>query len=227
MQISILVPVYNEEKTLTQIMDHLLKLPLEKEIIAIDDASTDGSRPILQALCDQGKIIFLKHETNQGKGAAILTGLEASRGRYTIIQDADLEYNPDDILNLYEYAAEHEVEVVFGSRISNPASGRSYQRYYWGGRLLTFIANLLYRVNITDESTCYKMVKTDLLKSLNLTCKRFEFCPELVARLGKKKIRIHEIPIRYNPRNMEEGKKIRWHDGLMAIWTLVKHRLRP
>ena len=227
MQISILVPVYNEEKTLTQIIDHLLKLPLEKEIIAIDDASTDGSRLILQALCDQGKIIFLKHDTNRGKGAAILTGLESSHGRYTIIQDADLEYNPDDIIKLYEYAVENDVEVVFGSRISNPTTGRSYQRYYWGGRLLTFIANLLYRVNITDESTCYKMVKTDLLKSLNLTCRRFEFCPELVARLGKKNIRIHEIPIRYNPRNMEEGKKIRWHDGLMAIWTLVKLRLRP
>jgi hypothetical protein len=121
-------------------------------------------------------------------------------------------------------AKKNGAPAVFGSRVRNVASGISYRRYYWGGRLLTLLANLLYRVNITDESTCYKMVQTELMKSLDLRCRRFEFCPEVVAKLGRRKIPIREIPIRYNPRKMEEGKKIRWHDGAAAIWTLLRYR---
>ncbi|MDD4051868.1 MAG: glycosyltransferase family 2 protein [candidate division Zixibacteria bacterium] len=225
MELSIIVPVFNEEKTLAEILDRLTVLPVDKEIIVVDDASRDGSPTILQRYADAGTITLLSHPANQGKGAAIVTGLVHARGRYTIIQDADLEYDPDDIVAMLDVATKNDAPVVFGSRVRNIASGISYRRYYWGGRLLTFLANLLYRVDITDESTCYKMVRTDLMKSLGLTCRRFEFCPELVAKLGRRRIPIREIPIRYNPRKMEEGKKIRWTDGAMAIWTLLRYRL--
>jgi glycosyltransferase involved in cell wall biosynthesis len=224
MKLSIIVPVFNEEETLPIIMGRLLELPIEKEIIAVDDASQDSSGRILAELADTGSITLLTHPVNRGKGASIVTGLEQARGEYTIIQDADLEYDPNDIIKIYDTARRHNADAVFGSRIHNPESGISYRRYYWGGRFLTFLANILYGVNISDESTCYKMVRTDLFKSLNLTCRRFEFCPELVAKLGKRKIKIFEIPIQYNPRKIEAGKKIRWHDGLQAIWTLIKHR---
>lgn len=225
MDLSIIVPVFNEDKTVSAVLERLIALPVDKEIIAVDDASRDGSAAILRRYADAGRIVLLPHAENQGKGAAIVTGLAAARGEYTVIQDADLEYDPDDLLAMLAEARAHDAPVVFGSRVRNDSSGISYRRYYWGGRLLTALANLLYRVNISDESTCYKMVRTDLMKSLGLRCRRFEFCPELVARLGRRKIPIREIPIRYNPRKMDEGKKIRWHDGAEAIWTLLRYRL--
>lgn len=226
MLLSIIVPVYNEGKTLGAILNLLLALPVDKELIVVDDASRDDSPAILKQYADAGRIRLLRHEANQGKGAAIITGLTAAQGEYTIIQDADLEYDPNDIVTMLNAAQANGAEAVFGSRVRNISSGISYRRYYWGGRLLTLLANLLYRVTITDESTCYKLVRTELLKSLHLTCRRFEFCPELVAKLGKRGIPIREIPIQYHPRKMEEGKKIRWHDGAIAIWTLFKYRFR-
>jgi glycosyltransferase involved in cell wall biosynthesis len=225
--VTIIVPVYNEEKTLAEILHRLGGLPIDKEIVAVDDASSDSSPEILQSFAEQGKIRHYTHQVNQGKGAAIRTGLAHATGLYTVIQDADLEYEPTDIVDMLATAKRHNADAVFGSRIRNPRSGVSYKRYYWGGKLLTILANILYRVNISDESTCYKMVRTELLTSLGLTCKRFEFCPELVAKLGKRKVKIFEIPITYRPRKMGEGKKIRWHDGLVAIWTLIKYRLLP
>jgi len=225
MKLSIIVPVFNEEDSLPIIMDRLFELPVEKQIIAVDDASSDSSPDILKKMADAGRLTLLTHSQNQGKGAAIVTGLAHATGEYTIIQDADLEYDPNDIPKILAEAGRHNADAVFGSRIHNPEAGVSYRRYYWGGKLLTLLANILYGVNISDESTCYKMVKTDLMKSLNLSCRRFEFCPELVAKLGKRKIKIFEIPIYYSPRKIEAGKKIRWHDGLEAIWTLIKFRI--
>jgi dolichol-phosphate mannosyltransferase len=224
MQLSIIVPVYNEEKSLAVILERLLALDVDKEIIAVDDGSHDRSPEILHKLADEKKIVYIRHEKNQGKGAAIVTGLTRAAGEYVVIQDADLEYDPTDIVKMLATARRHNADAVFGSRTHNPQSGISYRRYYWGGRFLTFLANLLYRVNISDESTCYKMVRGDLIKSLHLTCRRFEFCPELVAKLGRKKVPIFEVPIAYFPRTMDEGKKIRWHDGAIAIWTLLKYR---
>ena len=224
MKLTIIVPVFNEEDSLSIIMNRLFELPVEKQIIAVDDASSDGSSGILKQMADAGRLVLLTHATNQGKGAAIVTGLAHATGDYTIIQDADLEYDPNDILKMLAAAERHNADAVFGSRIHNPEAGVSYRRYYWGGRFLTLLANILYHTNISDESTCYKMVRTDLMKSLNLTCRRFEFCPELVAKLGKRKVKIFEIPIYYSPRKIEAGKKIRWHDGLEAIWTLIKLR---
>jgi len=218
------LPVFNEQDTLSVILNRLLKLPIDKQIIAVDDASQDGTPDILKEFAARDEIEVLTHDNNRGKGTAIRTGLQRAHGEYTVIQDADLEYDPEDIVKMLAAAERHRAEAVFGSRVHNPQSGISYRRYYWGGKFLTFLANLLYGVNISDESTCYKMVKTDLLKSLDLKCRRFEFCPELVAALGKRKIRIFEIPISYHPRKIEAGKKIRWHDGLQAIWTLIKNR---
>ncbi|MCK5124879.1 MAG: glycosyltransferase family 2 protein [candidate division Zixibacteria bacterium] len=223
MRLSIIVPVYNEEKTLSEILDRLVNLPLDCEIIAIDDGSSDNSPAILNSYTS---ITSICHSDNKGKGAAIRTGLEAVAGDYTVIQDADLEYDPNDIIKMLQTAERHNADAVFGSRIHNPESGISYKRFYWGGKFLTFLANLLYDISISDESTCYKMVRTTLLKSLNLSCERFEFCPELVAKLGKRSIKIFEIPISYTPRKIHEGKKIRWTDGAEAIWTLIKFRFR-
>ena len=224
MKLSIIVPVFNEQDTLPIILNRLFDLPPKKQIIVVDDASSDHSPAILRKLANEGRITLLTHAENRGKGAAIVTGLMYAVGEYTVIQDADLEYDPGDIVRMLNTAEKHGADAVFGSRIHNPESGISYRRYYWGGRFLTALANILYGVNISDESTCYKMVRTDLMKSLNLTCRRFEFCPELVSKLGRRKIKILEIPIAYHPRKMEAGKKIRWYDGLQAIWTLIKNR---
>lgn len=225
MELSVIVPVYNEARTVAQILDRLLALEVRAQVIAVDDGSTDSSASVLEDYHAKHSIVHLRHTRNRGKGAAIVTGLQAAEGTYTVIQDADLEYDPADIVALYKTAVRHNADAVFGSRTMNPSSGISYRRFYWGGRFLTLLANLLYGVNITDESTCYKLVRTELMKSLDLRCHRFEFCPELVAKLGKRKIKIFEIPITYNPRKLEEGKKIRWYDGVHAIWTLLKNRL--
>ncbi|MEW5925795.1 MAG: glycosyltransferase family 2 protein, partial [Candidatus Zixiibacteriota bacterium] len=168
---------------------------------------------------------IIEKSSNIGKGDGIVEGLKYASGKYTVIQDGDLEYDPEDIIKMVQLAEQKNAIAVFGSRILNPQAGISYKRYLWGGKLLTFLANLLFGVNITDESTCYKMVRTDIFKAMHIESRRFEFCPEVVAKLGRNKIKIHEIPIIYKPRNFEEGKKIRWVDGLEAIWTLFKYRL--
>ena len=177
MELSIIVPVFNEEKTLVRNPGQVDRAPCGKRDHRGGQRLRDGSPVIMRRFADAGRIVLLSHPVNRGKGAAIVTGLAVATGAYTIIQDADLEYDPDDILTMLAEAKRNNAPAVFGSRVRNVASGISYRRYYWGGRLLTFLANLLYRVNITDESTCYKMVQTELMKSLGLRCRRFEFCP--------------------------------------------------
>lgn len=221
------MPLYNEQKTVSEIIGKVLALPIDLELIIIDNASTDSTGQIIGKFADRDNVRIIRREKNIGKGDAVVAGLELASGKYTIIQDGDLEYDPDDIVKMVNTAEEKKALAIFGSRILNQGSGISYYRYLWGGKLLTLVANILYFNGITDESTCYKMVRTDLMKSLKLECKRFEFCPELVAKLGRNNIKIYEIPIAYYPRKFEEGKKIRWIDGVEAIWALLKYRFKP
>lgn len=234
-KLSIIVPVYNEQATVSILLERLFRLILpqgiEKEIIVVDDGSSDGTMDILHDLAVRPpngrtyRLVLLRHKTNQGKGMAIRTGLVRATGNYIVIQDADLEYNPNNLVRMVEKVQETGAEAIFGSRrlsAPNQEQGRWY--YYLGGVYLTWLANLLYGTKITDEPTCYKMIKTDLLRSLNLTCTGFEFCPEVVSKLGRNKVKIVEIPISYHPRGTKEGKKIRFKDALIATWILVRNR---
>jgi len=198
------------------------KISLEKEIIIVDDGSTDGTQDILKTLSSPlFKIIF--HRDNQGKGASIRTAIKKITGEVVVIQDADLEYDPNDYQKLIQPILEGRAEVVYGSRILG-SKNRSGLSYYFGGKFLTLVTNLLYSTKITDESTCYKVFKANILKSINLKCRRFEFCPEVTAKVAKKGIQIYEVPINYYPRDKKEGKKIKWRDGMEAIWTLIKYK---
>ncbi|MDH4223412.1 MAG: glycosyltransferase family 2 protein [candidate division Zixibacteria bacterium] len=226
MKLSIIIPVYNEKGTILQILEKIMKLPLDKEILIVDDFSTDGTRDVLRNYPQDKNIRIIFHEENSGKGSAIRTALSYVTGEVVVIQDADLEYDPADFLNLLKPILEEKAKVVYGSRLLNFDNERSYFRYFMGGKILTLLTNLLYGSKITDEPTCYKMFKTEVIKSLNLNCKRFDFCPEVTAKIRKKGIEIMEVPIRYIPRKIKQGKKIRWKDGVEAIWTLLKYRFR-
>ncbi len=227
MLLSVIMPLYNEERTAAEIINRVLALPIELELIIVNNGSTDDTRNIIHLFASRPNVRIIDKNANIGKGDAVIDGLRLARGKYTVIQDGDLEYDPEDFVRMIQIAEQNRAVAVFGSRIRNPESGISYQRYLWGGKMLTILANLLFDVGITDESTCYKMVRTDIMKALNLRCRRFEFCPEIVAKLGRNKIKIYEIPVTYRPRKFEEGKKIRWMDGLEAVWTLIKYRFQP
>ena len=224
MKLSVLVPAYNEGRTIAR----MLKTVYERnpgrdlEVIIVDDGSSDDTYEAAKAAARPNDKI-LKHDKNKGKGAAVRTALAAATGEYVIIQDADLEYDPADYGLLLEPILAKKAEVVYGSRFLK-SSPRSYHRYYWGGRLVSLWTNILFGSHLTDEPTCYKLFKTDFLRSLELTCTGFEFCPEATAKTLKRGIEILEVPISYHPRSMEEGKKIRWTDGAIALWTLLKLR---
>ena len=227
MTLSVLLPVFNEKNTISPILKKIDEVDLgdlgfDKEIIIVDDGSTDGTADILRRLGDKYKIIY--HSKNQGKGAAIRTGLKEVSGDYVIIQDADLEYDPQDYGKLLEVALKNDAKVVYGSRLMNRQNKFSYTSYYLGGVFLNFATNFLYGTKITDESTCYKLFKTEVIKSIPLKCQRFEFCPEVTAKIAKKGIKIYEAPINYYPRHINEGKKIKWRDGVVALWTLIKYK---
>lgn len=221
MKLSVIIPVYNERENLLKVIEKVEKVPIEKEIIAIDDCSTDGSREILKNLENRIKVIY--HSKNQGKGMAIRSGLKRVSGDLVIIQDADLEYNPQDYLKLLPPIMEGKAEVVYGSRFLGEPKNFSFL-FYWGNRFLTLITNLLYGSHLTDMETCYKLFKTRILKNLNLKAKGFEFEPEITAKLLRRHIPIYEAPISYQGRRYSGGKKITWRDGFPALWTLIKYR---
>lgn len=216
--------MFNEENTLQKIVAKIQEIPLAKEIIMVDDGSTDGTKTLLKNYERLDNVRVVYQSQNRGKGAAIRAAIPLIEGDVTIIQDADLEYDPRDYLKLIE-PLNNNVKVVYGSRFLNKQNRHSYRRFYFGGVLLSMLTNLLYFQKLTDEPTCYKVFDSQLLKAINLKCQGFEFCPEVTAKVAKRGIKIKEIPISYYPRSIKEGKKINWRDGLIAIWTLLKYRI--
>lgn len=223
-KISVIIPVYNEEKTILEIIKKVDSIKIPKEIIIVDDGSTDKTRDILKNVKNKNVKIILQPR-NYGKGYALRTGIKHVTGDIVIIQDADLEYNPEDYYNLIKPIVKGEAKVVYGTRFpkNKPRPGL-LNPYFLANRILTTASNLLYFANITDEPTCYKIFSTDVIKNINLKCMRFEFCPEVTAKVRKKGYKIFEVPISYNPRTTKEGKKIKFRDAIEAFWVLLKYR---
>jgi len=226
MKLSVIIPVFNEEDTVGEIVERVKGVSLDGvgvELIVVDDGSMDNTWKVLDNLLDDS-IIVVRHERNMGKGAAIRTGLDCVTGDMVLIQDADLEYNPSDYPALIEPILSGQSQVVYGSRNLMPHREHSHVIFHLGGVLITKLANLLYGLNLTDESTCYKVFRTDVLRDIDLECDGFGFCPEVTSKIARKKIGILEVPISYSPRKMGGGKKINVFDGIKAVWILLKYR---
>lgn len=222
--VSVVVPVYNEEAHLDELLRAVLASPVNKEVIIVDDGSTDGTREKLEALPRIENVRIVFHEKNYGKGASIRTALNYAHGDYVLIQDSDLEYDPADYPALIAPLERGEVNAVYGVRPDRPERGL---RFFLGAKFLTHLTNLLYGTRIHDEATCYKVLRRSVLVKMRLQCRRFEFCPEVTAKLCRMGERIAEVPISYHPRSTVEGKKIRHADGWLAIWTLIRFRFLP
>lgn len=223
MKLSILIPVYNEHATILEIIRRVQAVPFDKEIIAVDDGSTDGTRKLLPQVEQQG-VIVLYHDHNRGKGAAIVTALARATGDIIVIQDADLEYDPRDYKQLVEPIVEGRAKVVYGSRFLGPRMAM----FFWhmlANKMLTLMTNILYDAILSDMETGYKAFRADIIKGMRLRSHRFDFEPEVTAKVLKRGIRIFEVPISYYGREYSEGKKIGMKDGFIAIWTLLKYRL--
>lgn len=232
MKLSILIPAFNEEVTIKELLLKVraVSLPLEKEIIVVDDASTDSTAKILsQMQAEDNFFILSRHLKNQGKGAAIKTGLQKATGDFVLIQDADLEYEPNDYPELLAPLMQGRVKVVYGSRnLSRNSMGNKMSSFwfYFGGRFLTLFFNLLFGIKLTDINTCYKVFKREIFQKINLKENNFNFCEEVTAKTVKAGYKILEVPIHYYPRKKQEGKKINWKDGLRGLWAIVKYRFR-
>jgi glycosyltransferase involved in cell wall biosynthesis len=242
--LSIIIPAYNEQGTIAQLLQKVIDARLDpakatKQIIVVDDGSKDKTAAEVQRVMRAKKLpIKLIRKPNGGKGSAIRAGISHATGDIIIIQDADLEYDPEDFAGLIEPILRGNAKVVYGSRYILPEQraeawskhkrshgGLSYLSFVLGGRLITWATNILYGTKLTDEPTCYKVFRADVLKNMKLNCTGFEFCPEVTAKVARKGIRIVEIPIAFYPRTIAEGKKIKWTDGIEGIWTLLRYRL--
>jgi len=225
MKLSIVIPVYNEKNTIERIVDLVLGVEgIDKEIVVVDDGSTDGTVDILKKIGEkyQNIKIVIKGE-NRGKGHTLKVGFKETTGDYVIIQDADLEYDPQDYKKLLRALGEEKVDVIYGSRFSG-----SYEKmstlHYFGNKILTLITNIFFGVMLTDMETCYKLVPGDFIRSIDIKSERFDFEPEITAKILKSGLKIKEVPISYKGRAFSEGKKITWRDGFNAVYTLIKFR---
>lgn len=225
--VSIIIPAFNEIGTIDKIVSAIRSLPVQKQIVVVDDGSTDGTRDYIAKLASVTGIDVCLHESNSGKGAAIQSGIQRAIGHIVIVQDADLEYEPLDILHVIEPIVRGEVDVVYGSRyLANPEQdGSALHRF--GNKVLTGLSNFASGQNLTDMETCYKAFRRELIQSITIEQKRFGFEPEITAKLARRKIRIKEIPIQYKPRSWNEGKKIGIKDLINTLWCIVRYRLFP
>jgi glycosyltransferase involved in cell wall biosynthesis len=223
--LSIIIPVYNEKETINDIIDAVVATPYRKEIIIVDDCSTDGTRNILTKIKKDGLKVYM-HDKNQGKGAALQTGFSHATGDIILIQDADLEYDPQEYSTLINPILEGKADVVYGSRFAGHGAHRVlYFWHYMGNRFLTFLSNLFTNLNLTDMEACYKAFTREAIAGVKIKEKRFGFEPEITAKMARKKLRIYEVPISYYGRTYEEGKKVTWKDGLRAMWCIIKYNL--
>ena len=228
MKISIIIPVYNEVNVLPMVLDRVMKAAIPngctKEIVIVDDGSTDGTSEVLDRY--SGLVIIHHSVENFGKGAAIRIGIRKASGDVVLIQDGDLEYDPNDYMQVLQPIADGTATVVYGSRFRGNLKGMKFANWL-ANKILTTTTNILYTSSITDEATAYKAFRIDVLRAMRLRCLRFEFCSEVTAKVRRLGHTIHEVPIKYNARGILEGKKIRWQDGFHAMWTLVKYRFTP
>jgi len=224
MKISIIMPIYNEEKTLLEIYNKVKNVDIgniEKEIIIVDDYSKDDSLKIIRGIKEKN-VIKIGHKKNKGKGGAIKTALKKVSGDYIIIQDGDLEYNPEEYNKLLPHIKDYD--IIYGSRLMGEIKGFNVPAHYLGNKILSIITTMLYFKRITDMETCYKLIRSDIIKNIKINSDRFDFEPEVTAKLLKSGNRIKEVPITYNCRSFEEGKKITWKDGIKALYILLKYR---
>lgn len=232
--LGILIPAYNEEKTIGKILARLALLCRDGvfpdisgcEIVIVNDGSTDNTQAVIEDFKKSNPDLTVRNfcQPNGGKGTALRRAIRETTADIIVIQDADLEYDPEDFSIMIPYITSGEYSVVYGSRFLNHHNKHSYSSFYLGGRLVSLVSNILYGLHLTDEPTCYKMFTREVAESITLECTGFEFCPEFTAKVSKAGYSIQEVPIHYHPRSIEEGKKINWKDGVEAIWTLIKYR---
>jgi dolichol-phosphate mannosyltransferase len=224
--LTVIVPVYNEASTIEELLRRVIAAPYSKQIVVVDDGSTDGTNATLDRLADEGRVELCRHDRNRGKGRAIRTALERARGRFVIVQDGDLETDPEDYAPLIQPFLRGCADFVIGSRFASDANliGPRLAPMRLGVSVLNVSVHALYGHKITDEACCYKVLATETLRAMDLRCERFEFCSEVVAKASRMKLRIVEVPVRYYRRNARDGKKLRWRDGIAAIACLWRLR---
>jgi glycosyltransferase involved in cell wall biosynthesis len=221
--LSVVMPVYNERQTVDEIIRRVLAVPIRLELVVVDDCSTDGTRDVLEQMRKELGFLLVLQPKNAGKGAALRAGFTQVKGDIVVVQDADLEYSPEEYPELIELICSGRADVVYGSRFLGRHRVFLFVHYI-GNRLLTLLTNVLYNTMLTDMETCFKAMRVDVLRSMTLKSNRFGIEPEITAKIFKRGYRVYEIPITYDGRGYEDGKKITWRDGVVAVWTLVKYR---
>jgi len=224
MKLSVVIPVYNERETILRVIEKVAAVPFEKELIIVDDGSTDGTADVLKNIDREDARVFF-HEKNRGKGASLRTGFEQVQGDVVVIQDADLEYTPDDYPVLLQPIIDGNADVVFGSRFQGGVHRCHLFWHYVANKIITLLSNMLTNLNLTDMETCFKVFRVEVVRKLNITADRFGVEPEITAKVARMGCRVYEVPISYFGRDYSEGKKISWRDGVAAIWHIIRYNL--